>query len=204
MSNRSQDTASSIFSVAEDLAEAMNVASTIGRSFAKLVKPTEIEKPSFVSGKIANAQSKLTPNLSPVHQANSAEEMAILLSPLISECFTLGKSATKKLRIQLGLYFKSMGITDELCLGMRMDHAIWAVPDLFATDTEALEQLMVPVILLLTKLATYSLQLRKEYLYLCTGVLLADLSTWYDRYVKKEAKKEPNAIKDPISIPKLI
>ena len=98
MSDRSQDTASSILSVAEVLIEVMKVASTVGRSFSELVKSTETKKPSSVSGKTVKAQAKITPGLSPVRQDNSAEEMMILLSPLTSEYFTLGKSATKKLR----------------------------------------------------------------------------------------------------------
>ena len=181
----------------------MKLASTSCRFFVELINPTETKKSFSISRNTTKAQAKLAPGLSPVRQANSAKEMAILLSPHISERFTLDKLATKKMRSQLVLYFKSTRITDKSYLGMMTDHASWAVPDSFATDTEALEQLTVPVLLLLTKLSTYSIQLRNEPLYLCTGVIFANLSKWYDRYDKKEANKRPKAIINPVSIPKL-
>ena len=98
MSNHFQDTASSIFFIAEDITEAMKVTNAVGRSFAKLVNPTDTKNPSSLSGKTAKTQAKLTPGLSPVHPANSVKDMAILLLPLISKHFTVGKSASKKLR----------------------------------------------------------------------------------------------------------
>ena len=98
MYDRSQDITSSILSVDEDLTEAMKVTSTVGRLFTELVKPAEIKKPSSISGKTAKTQTKFTPNLRPVRQSNSVEEMVILLSPLISERFTFSKFTTKMLR----------------------------------------------------------------------------------------------------------
>ena len=70
---------------------------------------------------------------------------------------------------------------------MMTDFSSWAVPEYFATSRQSLEQLTVPVLLLLTKLFTDTLQLRHERLDLTTGVLLADLATWYANYMKKEA-----------------
>ena len=80
-----------------------------------------------------------TPGLSPVHQANTTKEMEILLTPLISKRFTLLKAVTKKLKMQLGLYFQDTGIASESCIGMMMDYSSWAVPESFATENQALE-----------------------------------------------------------------
>ena len=82
MFNRSLDIMSSILFVAMNLTQAMKVASTTGRLFAKLVNSTEFKKPSSVHSKTTKAQSNLTFGLNPVRQANSAEEMAILLPEL--------------------------------------------------------------------------------------------------------------------------
>ena len=60
--------------------------------------------------KITKIASKPTPSLSPVHQANTADKMVILLMPLISKKNNLSKTVTKKLKIQLRLYFQATGI----------------------------------------------------------------------------------------------
>ena len=96
----------------------MTNVSAVGRqSFAKLVNATDSRKPGSVPAKPEGVPKK-TPSLNPVHQANTAEEMAILITSLISKRFTLSNSVTKKIRIQLGLYFKATGIVNESCLGM--------------------------------------------------------------------------------------
>ena len=68
------------------------------------------------------------------------------------------------------------------------------MPEFFATSGQSLEQLTVPVLLLLTKLATYTIQLRNEKLHLITGVLFNDITTWYEKHVKKDSKNRPKAI----------
>ena len=136
----------------------------------------------------------LTLRLSLARQASSAEEMEILLTLLISKRLTLSKSFTKNMKVQLGLYFKAMGIAKETFLGMMTNHSSWAVPESFAAQTEALDQLAVPVLLLLTKLPTYYVYIRNEVLYLCTGVLFNNLTTQYKEYVKKEAKNRPKVV----------
>ena len=71
---------------------------------------------------------------------------------------------------------------------MVTESSSWAVPESFAISNQSLDQLTVPVILLLTKLATYSVQQSQESLHLTTGVLFADLAMWYEKYRKKEVK----------------
>ena len=176
MSNLSQDSLNTKASVAEDLIAVVNKATvTAGRSFTDLVKATD-PKLSSIPVKPKGAPKK-NPGLSPVHQASTAEEMAILLTPLISERFALLNSITKKLRTQLGLYFKSTGIVNEYCLVIMTESSSWAVPESFATTSQSLEQLTVPMLLLITKLATYTVQLRDKKLHLTTGVLFTDIST---------------------------
>ena len=68
------------------------------------------------------------PSLSPVHQAKTAKEMAILLTPLISKRFTFSKTVNKKLKVQLVLYFQATGIANDSCIGMMMEYSSWAVP----------------------------------------------------------------------------
>ena len=129
--------------------------------------------------------SNQTPGLNPVYQANTAEEMAIVLTPLIRKRCNLSKSVTKKLKVQIRLYFQAIGAANKSCLGMVTESSSWAVLESIATDNQSLDQLTVPVLLLLTKLATYSVQLRKESLNLFTGVLFNTMTTWYDKYMKR-------------------
>ena len=70
-------------------------------------------------------------------------------------------SVTKKLTVKVGLYFQASEIAYKYCIGMMTESSSYAVPDSFATEIQSLEQLTVPVLLFLTKLATYSVQLRK-------------------------------------------
>ena len=74
---------------------------------------------------------------------------------------------------------------------MMTESSSWAVPETFATTSQYLEQLTVLVLLLLTKLVTYTVQLRNEKLHLTTGVLFTDVSTWYEKQMKKETKRRP-------------
>ena len=83
-----------------------------------------------------------------------------------------------------------MGIVNESYLGMMTKSSGWEVPEYFITSGQSLEQLMFPVLLILTKLATYIGHLRHERLYLTTQVLFADLDMWYQKYMKKETKEE--------------
>ena len=193
MSDRSQDSQKMISPVAEDLTAVMNVAIVVGRSFAELVNATDSRKPGYVPTKPKGAPKK-TPVLSSIRQTNTAKEMAIVLTPLISKRFALSNSVTKKLHTQLLLYFKATGIIHNFCLGIMMESSSWALPEYFVTSGQSLEQLIVPVRLLFTKLATYYVQQRHESLHLTTGVLFTDLATWYENYMKKEAKKRPKAI----------
>ena len=177
MSDHLQDSSKMIASVAEDLTVDMNVAAVSGRSFAELINAIDARKSGSVPVKPKGAPKK-TPGISPVHQANTAEEIVIFLIPLISERFALSNRITKKLLTQLGMYFKATGIVNESCVGMMTKSSSWAVPESFAISGQSLKQLMVPVLLLLTKLVTYTVQLRHERLHLSTGVLFADLATW--------------------------
>ena len=102
MYERSQDSLKTISSLAEDLTVVMNVAIVSERSFAELVNATDARKPGSVPVNPKGAPKK-TPDLSPIRQANTAEEMVILLTLLISKWFALSNSVTKKLRTQLGL-----------------------------------------------------------------------------------------------------
>ena len=167
----------------------MNIAAAGGWSFAELVNATNSRNPASVPVKSKGAPKK-TPGLSPVCQANTGKEMAILLKPLISERFALLNSVTKKLRTPLGIYFKATGIGNESCLGMMTESSSWVVLDSFATSGQSLEQLTVPALLLLTKLATYLVQLRQESLHLSTGLFFADLATWYKKIHEEGVKKE--------------
>ena len=172
----------------------MNVPGVGIRSFAELVNLIDSKKPSSVPIKSAKITSKKTPGLSLVHQSNTAEEMVILLTPLISERFSLSKSITNKIKVQLGIYFQATCIANQSCLGMMIESSSWAVLDSFETETQSLEQVTVLLLLLLTKLAKYSVHLSKEPLHLCTGVIFNNLPTWYDKYMKsslKEAKGPP-------------
>ena len=199
MSDLSQDSSNTKVSVAKNLTAVMNVAAvTGGRSFTDLVKTTDT-KLSSIPVKLKGAP-KRSLGLSPVRQANTAEEMAILLTPLISERFALPNSVTKKLCTQLALYFKDMGIVNESCLGIMTDSSSWAVPESLSTTSQSLEHLTVPVLLLLTKLATYTVQLRNEKLHLTMGVLFTDVRTWYNKQLKKEIKKRPKAVIQDVKI----
>ena len=109
ISDRSQDSSETIASVAEDLAQVMNVSTVSGLSFAELFIATDTRKFSYIPVKPKGAPKK-TLGLNPVRQANTAEEMSILLTPLISKRFSLSNTVTKKLLTQLGLYFKATGI----------------------------------------------------------------------------------------------
>ena len=97
MSDRSEDSLKTIASVAEDLTAVMNIAALSGQSFTELVNATDTRKPGYVPVKPKCAPKK-TPDLNPVRQANTAEEIAILLTLLTKEQFALSNSFTKKLR----------------------------------------------------------------------------------------------------------
>ena len=83
------------------------------------------------------------------------------------------------------------------------ENSSWATLDLFVTDSQGLEQLTVLVLLILTKLDMYTVRLRNESLHLFSGVLFSDLDTWYNNYQKKESKKRPKVLPNPIDVTKI-
>ena len=95
-------------------------------------------------------------------------EMTVLLFTLTSERFTLTKFTTKQLKAQLCVYFNVTGITNDLFLGMLMEHSSWTVPNSLFSDEQSFEQLMVPVSLLFVKIVTYIVLLYKKSLHLST------------------------------------
>ena len=113
MSDRLQDSQKTIASVVENLTSIMIVARAGGSLFFELVNAIVAKKPTYVPAKYKVAPKK-NPSLRPVHQSNPAEEMAVLLMPLISERFVLLNSVTKKPRTQLGIYIKATGIVNKL------------------------------------------------------------------------------------------
>ena len=153
MSDRSQDSRKAISSVAEDLTSVTNVAAVGDSSFTELVNAMDSRKPASVTAKSKGTPKKIS-GLRLVRQANMAKEMTILLTPINSKRFALSNGVTKKLRTQLGLYFKNTGIVNKSFLGMMTESSSWAVPESFDTSGQSLEQLTVPVLLLLTKLST--------------------------------------------------
>ena len=102
MSDRSKYSQKTIASIAEEITAVTNVAAVGGRSFSELVNATDLRKSGSVTTKPKGAPNN-TPSLSPAYQANTTEEIASLLTPLISKRFELSNSVTKKLRTQLGL-----------------------------------------------------------------------------------------------------
>ena len=157
MSDSFQDTDYSKTSAAEDLTTVMNVAGTEGRSSTVLLSATDAKKSTSMPIMSVKGASKKITGLSPFHQANMTKEIVVLLTPLIYEQFALSNRVAKKLKAQLGIYFKATGIANVSCLGMMAEYSTWVVPESFATNNPSLEQLTVLVLLLLTKLATYSI-----------------------------------------------
>ena len=133
MSDPSQNSQRTIVPVTEDLTSLMNVTAAGGRLFTELVNATASREPAYVPANYKGAPQK-NPGINPVHQANTVEEMAILLTPLISEQFALSNSVANKLRTQLGLYIKDTVIMNESCLGMMTESSSWVVQDSFATS----------------------------------------------------------------------
>ena len=99
MLDRSQDTQNSKASISEDLTTLRNVAGAYRRSSSKLIDVTDAKKLTYVPVKSVKGLSKQVPGIRPVRQANTAEEMAVLLTPLITKRFALSNSITKKLRV---------------------------------------------------------------------------------------------------------
>ena len=117
----------------------MKVASTTCRSFCRTGKFNGVQKfllhILYTYKDTGEANPWLYPRaLSQLSRGDGGPPI-----PTISERFTLNKSAIKKLRNQLGLYFKSTGITNKSCLDMMTEHASWAAQNSFATDNKDLE-----------------------------------------------------------------
>ena len=136
--------------------------------------------------------------------ANSANEMAKLLYPFTITWFSLTNDNSKKLQDQFCVYFNVAGITNESCLGMMTRNRSWSLVESFSTKKQDMNQLAVPVTLLLSKLATYTILLRKKSQHISSDVLLSDLATLYKKYYERKLKKKLNRLPLPLNATKIV
>ena len=202
MSERGHDSDSYKFSVTEILNHVLNlIGTTCSNIFLKLVGGTlEIaRKGSSISttSKTTNITSIKIPYLRPAQTLKFSNEITKLLSLLIIKQFSLTKSNSKKLHDQLCVHFNATSITNKSCVGMMTKHGSWEMSDSFSTEKQDMDQLTIPITLLLYKLAIYTVILRKRlYTFLpayCSQNLPRGIIS-----TKKEWKKKPKLSSTPV------
>ena len=91
---------------------------------------------------------------------------------------------TTELLKQLSAYFEHMVIYNEEYLSFMKNYANWPPPQTIATITQNINIIYVPITLLLSKIANYTVALQEEKLYLSPGIGHCALSTWFTQYSK--------------------
>jgi len=92
--------------------------------------------------------------------------IAKIMVPLISGQFTMTAEVTTELLIQLSVYFFHTGIHDEEFLAFVTNYVDWPPPNTFATPTQNMNLITILVTLLLSKIASYTVALQEEKMYL--------------------------------------
>ena len=88
--------------------------------------------------------------------------MTKLLFPLIIKQLSLTKINNKKLHDQLCVHFNATSITNKSCVSMMTKHGSWEMFDSFSIEKQDMDQLTVPITLLLYKLVICTVILRKR------------------------------------------
>jgi len=97
---------------------------------------------------------------------------------------------TTELLKQLSAYFEHMVIYNEEYLSFMKNYANWPPPQTIATITQNINIIYVPITLLLSKIASYTVALQEEKLYLSPGIGHCALSTWFTQYSKTSTENE--------------
>lgn len=66
----------------------------------------------------------------------------------------------------------------------------WPPPQIIATASQKMNLISLPVTLLLSKIAKYTVALQEEKLYVSPGISYRTLSIWYVKYSKNSTEKE--------------
>ena len=89
-------------------------------------------------------------------------EMAKMMVPLISEQLTITAEVTTELLVQLSVYFAHTGIHNKEFLAFMTNFVDWPRPHAFATPTQKINLISIPVTLLLSKIARYAVALQEK------------------------------------------
>jgi len=85
--------------------------------------------------------------------------MAKMMVPLISEQFTMTAEVITELLVQLSAYFSHTGIHNKEFLAFMTNYVDWLPPNTVTTPTKKINLIYIPVTLLLSKIASYTVAL---------------------------------------------
>ena len=103
----------------------------------------------------------------------SAASMADIVGPLIGERFSMTIDLVEELTRQLNVYFEFAGVMNDETYSFMTDYKEW--PSAKGVDSETLNMVTVPVTLLLAKLASYTVLVLENKLFLSPGVKFSEL-----------------------------
>ena len=159
-----------------------------------LPKQTRYDKQTTTS--VRTPPTTLAKGLMKTKTCTTSVEMAKMMVPLISKQFTMTAEVTTELLVQLSAYFSHTGIHNKEFLAFMTNYVDWSPPHTFATPTQKMNLISIPVTLLLSKIASYTVALQEEKLYLSPGIGHCALFTWLATYneTSTENKDKTNQI----------
>jgi len=107
-----------------------------------------------------------------------------MIVPLISKQFKMTAEVTTELLVQLSAYFVHTGIHDEEYVSFMTNYVDWTPPQTIATPKQKMSLISISITLLLSKIASYTVALQEEKLYLSPGIRYCALTTWFAKYNK--------------------
>ena len=106
-------------------------------------------------------------------------DMAHMMVPLMSKQFMVTAEVTTEMLVQIYAYFAHTGVHNEEYLSFMTNYVNWPPSHAIVTDKQKTNLISIAVTLLISKIATYTVALQEEKLYLSHGISYRALSTWF-------------------------
>jgi len=95
---------------------------------------------------------------------------------------------TTELLVQLSAYFAHTGIHNKEYLSFMTNYVDWPLLQTIAIPKQKMNLISISVIFLISKIASYTIFLQEEKLYLSPGIEYRALTIWFAEYNKTSTK----------------
>ena len=124
------------------------------------------------------ASKAIAIGLSLTKTCTTAKDVATVIANLVSERFALPATKTSDLKKDMTKFFSKASVTNEEIFSFMVDSTSWPDPSTSGPNGGSLQNITMPVVLLLSQLASSVQKMHKAGYFLSSNVKYADFEEW--------------------------